>query len=257
MGVNLKGSTDKNVGLILIKSKAEEILLINYACHPTILNSNFISGDYPSSVARSLKAQSKVKREVIFLQGAGADLKPRCFSEDGVKFRYGNSFDVASIANTLVTSVNNILSKKMISLKLSLTSNFCQINLPYNLDPNAKIPFLKGGKNIYNKRKKESHADGVTVELQVWGLSKDCSLVALSGEVCHKIGVNAKKIVNNRIPFFLGYSNGLPAYIPTDIIIKEGGYEGHSSMQYYGHPYPIKEGAEKKIYDALKTLKSQ
>lgn len=254
MGVNLKGSTDKSVGLILIKGNKEEILLINYACHPTIMNSNFISGDYPSAVARALKAQSKIKREVLFLQGAGADLKPRCFSEDGLKFRYGNSFDVANIANILVNSVNNILSKKMNPINLNLTSTFCQINLPYNKDPNLKLPFLKSGKKIFIKRKKETKADGVMIELQIWSLSKECRLIAISGEVCHKIGVNAKKMLNCNIPFFLGYSNGLPGYIPTDTIIKEGGYEGYSSMQYYGHPHPIEFGSEKKIYAALKSL---
>lgn len=254
MGVNLKGSTDKNVGVILIKSKKEEILVINYACHPTIMNSNFISGDYPSATTRALKAQSKISREVIFLQGAGADVKPRCFSEDGLKFRYGNSFDVAKIANLLVTSVNKVLAKRLTPLLLKLKSNFCYINLPYNSNPDLKLPFLKGGKKIYQTRKKENPNDGVTIELQVWVLSKECQLVALSGEVCHKIGVHSKKLTSCSIPFFLGYSNGLPCYIPTDKITKEGGYEGHTSMQYYGHPQPIKSGSEKKIYDSLKVL---
>ena len=129
MGVNLKGSTDKDLSLISIRSNDEEIFLINYACHPTIINSSFISGDFPSAVSRALKAQSKLKREIIFLQGAGADLKPRCFSEDGKKFRYGNSFDVANIANLMVLSANKILSKKMKPIVLNLQSTKLLIKL--------------------------------------------------------------------------------------------------------------------------------
>lgn len=254
MGVNEKGSTDKNVSLIAIKSKEEEIFLINYACHPTIMQSSFISGDYPSAAMRALKAQSKLKREIIFLQGAGADLKPRCFSEDGKKFRYGNSFDVATIADMLVKAVNKIISNKMKPIKLNLNSSHCQIRLDYNTNEELKLPFLKGGKKIFNQRRKENSFGGVVVELQYWALSKNCKLVSLSGEICHQIGLNAKKILNCDLPLFLGYSNGLPGYIPTDTIIKEGGYEGHTSMQYYGHPHPIQLGAEKKIYDTLKKL---
>ena len=254
MGINEKGSTDKELGVLVIRSEKEEILLLNYACHPTIMHSNYISGDYPSAAARALKAQSIINREVIFLQGAGADLKSRCFTEDGKKFRYGSSLDVANIANILVDSVNKVLEKKMKAINLNLESYNSTITLPYNTNPKLKLPFLKGGKEIYQKRKSENKSRGVTVELQYWSLSKDCKLIALSCELCHKIGVNLKKNSNCKLPFFLGYSNGLPAYIPTDTILKEGGYEGYRSMQYYGHPHPIKLGAEKKIYQCLKSL---
>jgi hypothetical protein len=36
--------------------------------------------------------------------------------------------------------------------------------------------------------------------------------------------------------FVLGYSNDVMAYIPTAVILQEGGYEGESSQMVYGLP---------------------
>jgi hypothetical protein len=45
-------------------------------------------------------------------------------------------------------------------------------------------------------------------------------------------------------------------YIPSERVLKEGGYEADSSMIYYGMPGPFENGIEEKIMAAIyKTLK--
>ena len=43
------------------------------------------------------------------------------------------------------------------------------------------------------------------------------------------------------------YANDVMAYIPSERVLSEGGYEGGGSMVYYGLPSPWKTGIEAKI----------
>ena len=40
-------------------------------------------------------------------------------------------------------------------------------------------------------------------------------------------------------------------YIPSERVLKEGGYEADSSMIYYGMPGPFEKGIEEKIMAAI------
>ena len=58
-----------------------------------------------------------------------------------------------------------------------------------------------------------------------------------------------------------GYANDVMAYIPSERVLKEGGYEGDSSMIYYQQPSKWKAGLEDQIVGTIveirKTLQSQ
>jgi hypothetical protein len=52
----------------------------------------------------------------------------------------------------------------------------------------------------------------------------------------------------------MGYVNDDMAYIPSETILKEGGYEGESSMRVYGLPTTWAPGIEGVIIDEMKKL---
>jgi hypothetical protein len=45
----------------------------------------------------------------------------------------------------------------------------------------------------------------------------------------------------------MGYANDVMAYIPSQRVLAEGGYEGAGAMVYYGLPSPWATGVEEKI----------
>ena len=51
-----------------------------------------------------------------------------------------------------------------------------------------------------------------------------------------------------------GYSNDVMAYIPSLRVLREGGYEGSSSMIYYGLPTVWSENVEEHIVETVHTL---
>jgi hypothetical protein len=50
------------------------------------------------------------------------------------------------------------------------------------------------------------------------------------------------------------YANDVMAYIPSERVLKEGGYEADSSMIYYGHPTKWAPGLEEKIVGKAREL---
>ena len=48
------------------------------------------------------------------------------------------------------------------------------------------------------------------------------------------------------------YANDVIAYIPSERVLKEGGYEADSSQIYYGHPTKWAPGLEDRIVEAVR-----
>ena len=70
--------------------------------------------------------------------------------------------------------------------------------------------------------------------VQAWQLGNDLTWVALGGEVVVDYSLRLKKELGK--VWVAGYANDVMAYIPSLRVLKEGGYEGATSMVYYGQP---------------------
>jgi hypothetical protein len=76
-------------------------------------------------------------------------------------------------------------------------------------------------------------------------------MIALGGEVVVDYSLRTKKEFPGKNIFVAGYSNEVMCYIPSERVLKEGGYEADSSMIYYGMPGPFEKGIEEKIMAAI------
>ena len=77
--------------------------------------------------------------------------------------------------------------------------------------------------------------------------------MALGGELVVEYSIGLKKLFGPDI-FVLGYVNDDMAYIPSETILKEGGYEGESSQMVYGMPAKWAPGIEVVIMEEMKKL---
>ncbi|HHX54410.1 MAG TPA: hypothetical protein GX704_05805 [Clostridiales bacterium] len=77
--------TDLEVMQLRDEGGAVRAIVWSYACHPTSCGSSnlMITADYPGAVREMLKHDFP-DAEIIFLQGCGADIKPRSSGRDGV-----------------------------------------------------------------------------------------------------------------------------------------------------------------------------
>jgi hypothetical protein len=99
---------------------------------------------------------------------------------------------------------------------------------------------------------RESFRDSYPYPLQVWKLG-DQVVVNMGGEVVVEYTARLKQIFGQDI-FVMAYSNDVMAYIPSETILEEGGYEGLVSQQVYGLPNTWKPGIEAMIIEETVRL---
>ncbi len=92
----------------------------------------------------------------------------------------------------------------------------------------------------------------IAYPVQTWAFGDSLAMVHLPGEVVVDYPLRLKKELDGRRLWVTGYANNAPCYIPSERVLKEGGYEGGGAMIYYDVPAPFAPGLEDKIVDAVK-----
>jgi hypothetical protein len=80
------------------------------------------------------------------------------------------------------------------------------------------------------------------------------TLLALGGEVVVDYDLRAKREYPGEPLIVAGYSNAVMSYIPSERVLREGGYEAVDSMVYYGQPGPYAPGVEGRVFDAVHAV---
>jgi len=190
----------------------------------------------------------------MFFQGAGADQNPLPRRTIQLARQYGKE---------LAASVERVLGEDMKKLDPMLSTAYSEVNLPFSAPPPAdtllKIVKEKEGyqKSWASNQLRALRDNGSLITsypypVQVWKLG-DQAIMALGGELVVGYSTRLKKLFGQDI-FVLGYVNDDMAYIPTETILNEGGYEGESSQMVYGMPAKWASGIEAMIIEEMKKL---
>ncbi len=91
----------------------------------------------------------------------------------------------------------------------------------------------------------------VDYPVQTWTFGDQLAMVFLPGEVVVDYSLRLKREFDRTRLFVHAYANGAPCYIPSERILKEGGYEGGGAMVYYDRPTRFAPGLEAKIIDEV------
>lgn len=234
---SLAGPIDHAVPVIKVERMDGSIkgIVFGYACHATVLSMNKWSGDYPGFAQIELE-NAHPGAMAMFFQGAGADQNPLPRRTVALARQYGR---------TLAAAVDAVLEEDMQALEPRLSTAYQEIDLNLNQPPSqadleaycaaARGYQLKWGQRMLEKAKSgENFMETYPYPIQVWKLG-DWPLFTLGGELVVGYANQLKKIFGQH-SFVLGYTNDVMAYIPTAVILEEGGYEGASSQVVYGLP---------------------
>jgi hypothetical protein len=252
---DLKGPNDYAVPVLKVTDAAGNLMAVafGYACHATVLDFYQISGDYPGFAQIEIeKAHPGVT--AMFFQGAGADQNPLPRRTVPLAKQYGKE---------LAASVERVLSENMKVLDPVLWTAYTEVNLPFSPPPSeASLTKIANEAEGYQKRwainqlgilkNNGSLLASYPYPIEVWRLG-DQVIMALGGELVVEYSIGLKKLYGPDI-FVLGYVNDDMAYIPSEDILEEGGYEGDSSQMVYGLPSKWSPGIETKIYGEMKKL---
>jgi neutral ceramidase len=255
----LKGPNDYAVPVIkVVNAKGKlKAIAFGYACHPTVLNDYKWSGDYPGYAQAELEKYHP-GATALFFQSAGADQNPLPRGTESLARQYGRE---------LAAAVNRVLEEDMRELPATVKTAYTEVDLPLGNPPTeAGLNQLISETNVeYYKRwatrllsemkQGKPFRTQYPYPLQVWQLG-DQVLMALGGELVVEYAIRLKQIFGLNT-FVLGYSNDVMSYIPSEEILKEGGYEGETSQRAYGMHTTWAPGLEEIILTGLTSLAKQ
>ncbi|MDP2415756.1 hypothetical protein [Daejeonella sp.] len=166
----------------------------------------------------------------------------------------------------LALAVEAVLEGEMRKLEPRLKTAYSEVNIEFENPPSKEElnqMLVKESGYIRNwalemirkYEKGERILNSYPYPVQFWQLG-DQSVVALGGEPVVDYAIRLKKIFGPEL-FVMGYSNDVMAYIPTVEILREGGYEGHTSQMAFGLPAKWKESIEPTIMREVIILAEQ
>jgi len=196
---------DPTVNALLVKDAAGKTraVLVNYACHPSVLGpDNYeYSADYPGAMKRYIEAQIP-GATALFVQGGAGDINP-----------YRDKEPVAGQGFQVMTDMGESLGKYVVSI-LGKTK---PISGP-----------LRTGSEIIDVKNRWNPAESLPVGYTVGAFGDSLCFAALPGEpfVELQMTFRDKAECGNAMLFGYSYSVGgvWVGYIPTILASVQGGY---------------------------------
>lgn len=256
------GPVDQDLPFLVVNTPDGHLraLLANYACHCTTLERTFtqVCGDWAGYAQEYLEAENP-GAVVLMAIGCGADANPSPRGDLDLAKRHGRE-----IADAVATGLKFALSP----LTGKLECRGTQLTLPLDTPPtrenwealartNNSIGY-HAQKNLDRLDRGEKLETELPYLVRAWTFGKDLAMVFLAGEVVVDYSLRLKREFDPGRLWVNAYANDVPGYIPSERILKEGGYEGGyeggGAMIYYDHPTRFAPGLEAKIIGAVHEL---
>lgn len=251
----LKGPVDHAVPVLKIVGEDGSLraVVFGYACHATVLNSYRWSGDYPGFAQAELETRYPGVI-ALFFAGCGADQNPLPRRSDALAKQYGRE---------LAAAVDCVLSGPMSALEPTLETAYAEVELALEAPP-TRDELVRIGEqgNEYDRRAARFLIEGLDrgiplptshpCPVHVWRLGGQ-TIVSIGGEVVVDYAIAIKQMLGPGT-FVMGFSNDLFAYVPSQRVLREGGYEGATSQMEYGFPSKWREDIESRLLTAIREL---
>lgn len=250
------GPVDHDLPVLAVHGEDGKLRAVftNYACHCVTLSDDMISGDWAGYAMEHIQRRNPGCTALISI-GCGADSNPR----GGV---LGSKFDVADgLGQELAEEVQRLLAGPLRPLSKTPVAALQRVTLPL-----APLP----SREEWHERAKAENAIGFHARTQLARLDRGESLmteisypiqtisfgdelawVFLPGEVVVDYALRLKQELDGSRVWMNAYANACPGYVPSERILREGGYEGGGAMVYYDIPGPYANGLEQIIVETV------
>jgi putative membrane-bound dehydrogenase-like protein len=253
------GPVDHDLPVLVVRDLKGKVLAVyvNYACHCVTLSNNKISGDW-AGYAQELIEDDNPGAVALVSIGCGGDANP----SSGVT---GDKADVARIqGNEIAKEVRRLLQGYLAPVTGNLSARGQTLELPLADLPSREQWEEKAKRkdaigyharvNLARLDRKEPLRTKIDYPIWTWTFGDSLAMVFLPGEVVVDYSLRLKKELDRSRLWINAYANDAPCYIPSDRVLKEGGYEGGGAMVYYDLPCPFRPGLEDKIVGAVRDL---
>lgn len=253
------GPVDHQVRCLFIKGEDGVVraVVANYACHCTTLTGEYnqICGDWAGFAQAALERQYPKAVAMVTL-GCGGDANPSPRPGFELAERYGEEI-AAAVRGAETGAVCRALSG-------ALVCRAKEVALPYtNLPTRAEWERLavqtnhiglQARTNLARLERGERLPTELPYTIQTWTFGNGLAMVFLPGEVVVDYSLRLQREFEPTRLWINAYANDVPCYIPSERVLREGGYEGAGAMVYYDKPAPFAPGLENRIIGAVHEL---
>ncbi len=238
-------------------------IFYSMSCHPTSRGGTLVSADFPGFAAKHFGGN------LAFLQGAAGSTKPRVFSPDEKGFASASPDWLENAGKTIAEHLKSFLaSDGMREFVPGFGSSLVKTNLKLDerripdgesfektARKNPTFPCYRHVADHFQKELREhSYVLECPVEVGFIRLSDQIGFLTVSGEITAEAAGNMIDAIRQtgNVIFLLGYCGYLAAYLPTDAMLPEGGYEALDSQYYYGMLLPFAPGIDRALAEAAR-----
>ncbi len=266
--VNSNDPVDHDVPVLLVdfspshptrNNAQRRAVVFAYACHNTTLDGYQVCGDYAGCAQAHLQ-ETHPGLTALFVSGCGADINPHPRRSMALARAHGEE---------LARAVSRVLSGPLTSIDSSAGAAFGYAHLPLAPVPRrSELTRQLHDENVYVRKRARQLlqqlnsgrgiADSYPLPLQVWRLGSNPErafrIVAIAGEVVVDYALRLKRELGEKGLLVAGYTNDCPGYIPSERVLKEGGYEGGDAMLYFGVHGSWLPGVENRVIRLVHEL---
>ena len=249
--------------LIRFAGNGRRILLVNHGCHPTGLGQEtLLSSDFPGYMRHELLTSSAVNG-VMFFQGALGSVKESVPNSVTPAF-CSNSKEAAENGKILAKAMLASLHDELFPVNGTIFCSSKDISLPLKQNPttrylediendSTKDPLIRTWASYLLKNfPLGDFPQNYSIQIQSVSIGDKMAFIAFPAELVAEIAPKLRSIRGaTESMFLLSCTNGLSAYLPTDEIIRQGGYEAEVSHKVYLLPAGFDVGTESAILSGV------
>jgi len=257
---NPDGEADRNLYLLRLCDETGKLraLVTSFACHPSNVNGyNTLSSEYPGRLCACIEGEY-YGCTALFFQGFGSDCKLKRGMKTSARFSGITYDEIDEVAQSMLLGVKKqMCSADWQPVPVKLGSKVFTVDLPVDCKPVSFFaserkkfaegagqpdgPFVKMPGKIDNMGfnsnmlqwacssfvvdNYDAMPDAVTLNCGVIRLNENFYIFSMGGEP----GVNIQTVLRQKFAgkqiLCFGYNDAI-AYVPSDKMIAEGGYEG-------------------------------
>ena len=251
------GPVDHDLPVLVVKdlNGTTRAVYTTYACHCVTLGHNQISGDWAGSAAADIEKAHPGSVALVSI-GCGADSNPSSGVTQG-------DLQAAGLQGRMIRDeVERLLTLPMRPVAGPISAKYERLELPLvelpprsHWEARAKAPEAHVAHHarmqLARLDRGQALRTAVSYPVQSWSFGNELAMVFLAGEVVVDYSLRLKREFDANHLWLHAYSNDFPFYIPSERILKEGGYEGGDSLLYFDMPARFAPGLEEKIIDAV------
>jgi len=256
------GPVDRSVRVLRILDDAGKLVAVSYqyACHSTSIspNENKISGDW-GGISAGIIEQKNPGCIALPIIGCGADANPNPRGTIELSRKHGAE---------MAESVQAVLGKELKPLPKPTNAAFMLVALASERPNKEKLETMQKSGSTHERSfantwlellsRKDRIPETYPAPVHLWSFGKDLAWVFMGGEVVVDYQIRFEKELSQfENVWVAGYVDDVFAYVASERVRGEGGYEVDGSMLYYGQPGRWESGTEEKIVDRVLQMTKQ